>query len=125
MKKTQKTQKTQKKVIIPKRCKDIFKPIILGPFLTTLIFAILYIAWWGLAKMFYLLHGFMAGTVWPWVQEAWPYALAIWGFILVAAGVYNLLFKENTVKKETVDPFEVTIEDSTEASFDAEFDGEI
>lgn len=89
-------RRTPKKVKMPKMGKDskatpIFKAVLLGPIIVSFIIAIFYLAWWGLAKLFYLLHGWMTTSVLSWVEGAWPYVLGIWAFVLITSVAYTLL----------------------------------
>ena len=93
---TRRTKKSQKKVNLPKlnsnsKAMPIFKTVLLGPIIVSLIFAMIYLAWWGLSKLFYLLHGWMTTSVLSWVEGAWPYVLGIWAFVLITSVAYTLL----------------------------------
>lgn len=100
MKKTQnnsaRNPRSKKKMNLPKlnsssKAIPILKAVLLGPVIVSLIIAIIYVAWWGLSKLFYLLHGWMTTSVLSWVEGAWPYVLGIWAFFLITSVAYTLL----------------------------------
>ena len=109
MKKTQnqaqpKTRRT-KKVSLPKlksnsKATPIFKSVLLGPIIVSLIIAIIYVGWWGLSKLFYLLHGWMTTSVLSWAHGAWPYVLGIWAFVLITSVAYTLLSEKKKVTEK-------------------------
>ena len=78
----------------------IFKSVLLGPIATILVCGILYFLWWGISRVFYTLHWWVKESVIPWAQEAWPYMLGIWGFILITSIIYAIVAETRKKKKE-------------------------
>lgn len=112
--KKQTQNKNQAQVKKSKKCNskvlNLLKSILLGPIITSLAIAILYIAWWGLSKTFYTLHNWVLTTVEPWVEGAWPYVLGIWAFVLITSLAYSMLAsekKEKNVKSNDDGDFDI------------------
>lgn len=130
MKKTQNpVRRTKKKLNLPKmknnsKAISMCTAIVLGPIVTVLAISIVYIAWWGLSKLFYLLHSWMTAAAVPWVNEAWPYVLGIWAFVLITSVGFTVFSEkkenEKKIKKSFFSNPDPVIEEEVFPSFEPE-----
>lgn len=128
MKKTHNpVRRAPKKISLPKEVKDnskavnMFKAIVFGPILAAFAISLVYVAWWGLSKLFYLLHGWMTASVVPWVEGAWPYVLVIWAFVLITSIAFAVLSDKKKAEKNS----NVEQPNAFEEEFDISFDEKI
>ena len=118
------TRRTPKKVTVLKdnpKAANMLKAIVLGPIVATLAISVVYIAWWGLSKLFYLIHSWMIASVVPWVEGAWPYVLGIWAFVLITSIAFAVLSDKKKAGKNS----NVEQSNAFEEEFDISFDEKI
>ena len=84
----------------------ILGAVVLGPTILALIALVIYLGWWGVSKLFYLIHGWVSGTVWVWLQANWFVLLIAWGIIILASIIFHYVVSAQKFK-----PMEVTEED--------------
>lgn len=100
---TQSSQNTQKHQN-PKKKTDtikIVKAVLLGPTIAILSVTLIYIAWWGISKLFIALNGVVTEYFKPWVSENWPIFVGVWALVALTSVLYHF-YEQNQkqVKKE-------------------------
>lgn len=80
----------------------ILKALIFGPTSAILSLMLIYIAWWGVSKVFMALHAVVTAHFVPWVGANWPIILGIWALIAFTSVVYYFVTQnQKETKKES------------------------
>ena len=76
------------------------KAVTIGPIATISVLSVVYLVWWATSKVFYMLHGQLTESVFPWIKENWGVSIIIWIFLAITSIFFVLLF--NREKKEKI-----------------------
>lgn len=77
----------------------LLRTIVFGPTIAVLFFATVYFAWWGMSKLFYILHVWVTGEFVPWISSNWPIIIGIWAAVAITSIIYFVCIEERKKPK--------------------------
>lgn len=78
----------------------VIKAGVLGPGVAILGITVAYFVWWGISKLFYVLHSVVIGNLIPWLSESWVMLIVIWVLIALTTTLYYVTEQQKKKKKE-------------------------